>query len=147
MIMWAPYDATADIEQTADGRRIVVRHDVDVPADVVWDVLIDTEVWPDWGPSVSAVDCERRYIEAGTTGRVRIADAVWLPFEVTSCESYRWTWDVAKIAATGHRVEPGPDGTVVAFEIPPLAAGYVPVCARAAARIAELAAERERRTE
>ncbi|MFC7077608.1 SRPBCC family protein [Haloarcula halophila] len=145
--MWAPYGARAAIEQTPDGRRIVVRRDVDAPADTVWDVLTDTEQWHAWGPSVSDVECDDQYIDAGTTGRVRVADAAWFPFEVTSCESYRWTWTVARLNATGHRVEPGPSGTVVAFEIPPLAAGYVPVCARACARIGELVEERERQTE
>jgi len=135
-------DATAALERTPDGRRLVVRRETTAPAAAVWDVLTDTHRWPEWGPSVSAVDCADRYVERGTTGRVRVAGTVWLPFEVTACRDHRWTWDVARLPATGHFVEEREGGSVVGFEIPPLAAGYAPVCARACRRIEAIARER-----
>ncbi|EMA29597.1 SRPBCC family protein [Haloarcula japonica] len=131
------------LERTPDGRRLLVRHDVDASVDTVWEVLTDTDCWPDWGPSVSAVEISDRHITAETTGRVRVAGAVWLPFEVTACAPYRWTWNVARLPATGHFVEDRAGGSVVGFEIPPLATGYAPVCARACRRIATLAQQRE----
>ena len=130
------------IERTPDGRRLVVRRAVDVPLAVVWDVLTDTTLWPDWGPSVTAVESPDRYISSGTRGRVRVLGLVWLPFEIRSCDRYRWTWDVARLDATGHFVESHPSGAVVGFEIPPVAAGYVPVCRRACVRVGALARRR-----
>jgi hypothetical protein len=130
---------TQSLERTADGRRLLVRRAVDAPRAAVWDVLTDTEQWPDWGPSISAVESPERYIETGTSGRVRALGAVWLPFEILSCTNDRWTWEVARIDATGHFAADHPDGSVVGFEMPILAAGYVPVCRRACERIGRLA--------
>jgi hypothetical protein len=65
-----------------------------------------------------------------------------VPFEVTSfdAEARRWTWRVARIPATGHRVEElGAARSRVGFEIPLLAAGYAAVCRSALSRIARLA--------
>ncbi|KAA9397071.1 SRPBCC family protein [Haloarcula sp. CBA1130] len=134
---------SVSLEKTPDGRRLVVRHDVAASVDTVWDILTDTECWADWGPSVTAVETTTRHIDVGTTGRVRAAGVVWLPFEVTACTPYRWTWNVARLPATGHFAEERADGAVVGFEIPPLATGYAPVCARACQRIAAMAQRRE----
>jgi hypothetical protein len=130
------------VERTPDGRRVVVAREVDAPPDAAWDVLVSTRRWPDWGPSVTAVRGPER-IGPGSTGEVRIAGVgLWVPFEVTAfdADARRWTWDVARVPATGHRVEAvGADRCRVAFEIPVLAAGYAPVCRRALSRIARLA--------
>jgi hypothetical protein len=130
-------------ERTPDGRQVIVARGVDAPREAAWDLLTDTERWPDWGPSVRAVECDQRFIQPGTTGRVRLPGGVWLPFEIATCAKYRWTWRVARVPATGHRVDPPAEGTDegrcrIVFEIPPLAAGYVPVCMRALGRIVSL---------
>ncbi|WP_254274220.1 SRPBCC family protein [Haloarcula marina] len=132
-------ETDVSIGETPDGRRLLIRRRVDASADAVWDVLTDTERWPDWGPSITAVDTPTRYIAAGTTGRVKTVAGLWVPYEITTCENHRWTWSVAGIPATGHVVESRPTGSVVGFEIPLLASGYAPVCARACGRIAALA--------
>lgn len=120
-------------------RRLLVSRTVDAPTEAAWDLLVDTERWPEWGPSVRDVEASTRRIETGTTGRVRTPVGLWLPFEISHCEPYRWTWTVARIPATGHRVETLPDDRCrVAFELSPLAAGYVPVCRRALERIERL---------
>jgi uncharacterized protein YndB with AHSA1/START domain len=134
--------SSVSLERTPDGRRLVVRRDVAAPVDIVWDVLTDTDCWPDWGPSVTAVETDSRYISDRSTGRVRVAGAVWLPFDVTACAPYRWAWDVAQLPATGHFAEERTTGSVVGFEIPPLATGYAPICARACRRIATIAKRR-----
>ncbi|ESS07094.1 MAG: polyketide cyclase / dehydrase and lipid transport [uncultured archaeon A07HB70] len=129
-----------DVERTPEGRRLVVARSFARPPADVWDRLVDTAAWPEWGPSVAAVDCDERRIGSGTTGRVRVARlGVWLPFEVTACEwdgeRGRWAWRVARIPATGHRVAPVDGGCRAAFELPPAAAPYAAVCRRALGRL------------
>lgn len=132
------------IERTPDGRRLVVSRSIGASREAVWDVFRDTELWSVWGPSVRAVDCTDRYVESGTTGRVR-TPVGWVPFEVTTCDSFRWAWDVAGVPATGHRVESDGDGACRAgFEVPPLAAPYAVVCRRALRRIELLTLDKER---
>jgi len=145
------------LRRTPDGYRLVVSRRVDAPPERCWRVLTDTELWPEWGPSVRAVDAPTRFVEEGTTGRVQLPGGLWLPFEVTTCAEYRWTWRVgrpsrsgsgrARIPATGHRVETVEEGDAcrVGFEIPPVAAAYAPVCRRALREIARLAAVTARR--
>lgn len=128
---------TVSLRRIDGRRRLVVSRVVEAPAEDVWDLLTDTERWPEWGPSVSAVTATDRYIQTGTTGEVRTPIGVSVPFEITHSEPYRWTWTVARIPATGHRVDRlADDRCDVAFELSPLAAGYVPVCRRALDRIA-----------
>ncbi|MEA5386376.1 SRPBCC family protein [Haloarculaceae archaeon H-GB2-1] len=83
------------LERTPEGRRLCVAERVACPATAAWSLLTDTERWPEWGPSVRAVEATDRYVRAGTTGRVRTVGGLWLPFEVTSCRAYRWGWRVA----------------------------------------------------
>ncbi|WP_262176881.1 SRPBCC family protein [Haloarcula laminariae] len=132
-------ETATSVERTPDGRRLLVRRTVDAPIDAVWTVLTDTRRWPDWGPSITAVESADRYITSGSRGRVQVLGAVRLPFEITTCQNYRWTWTVARVPATGHFVETHPAGSVVGFELPLAAFGYVPVCRRACARIGALA--------
>jgi hypothetical protein len=110
----------------------------------VWRTFRDTRTWSAWGPSVRAVDCEDRYVVAGSTGHVTTVGGVRLPFEVTTCADGRWTWDVAGLPATGHRVVADGDGCVAAIEVPLLAAPYAVVCRRALGRLERVAASGER---
>lgn len=104
------------------------------PRDAVWRALRDTHRWPDWGPSVRAVDCPDRYVRAGSTGHVTAVGGLRVPFEVTTCRDGRWTWDVAGLPATGHRVT-ATDPAIAAFEVPLAAAPYAAVCRRALPRL------------
>jgi hypothetical protein len=132
---------TPEIARTPDGRRWEVDRWINVELERAWDLLVRPERWPEWGPSVRAVECAAERIESGTTGKVRAPGGLWIPFEITACRTPtdagagRWTWRVAKIPATGHRVEPQGGGCRVVFEIPLVAAGYAPVCSRALDRI------------
>ena len=127
--------------ERVDGkRRLLVTRTVEAPIDTLWDILTDTERWPEWGPSVRGVESTDRYVQTGTTGRVETPLGISLPFEITHCEPYRWTWTVARIPATGHRIDTLDDGKCrVVFELSPLAVGYAPVCERALRRIEALA--------
>jgi len=147
-------ETSVSLERTPDGRRLAVAARFAVGPETAWDALVDTDCWPAWGPSVTAVDCADRRIDAGSEGRVRLPGGVWVPFRVTHLSGRRWTWRVARVPATGHRVEtidgrPSPDATAgdeseacrVVFEVPVLAAGYVPVCRRALGDLAALLEE------
>jgi hypothetical protein len=133
------------LARTPDGRRLECRREVRAPAETVWDLFVDTRHWPAWGPSVAAVELDDPEtgprIAAGTTGRVRVA-GVWVPFTVTSCVDRRWTWSVARVPATGHRVESlAADRCRAVFEVPVVAAAYVPICGRALRRLDRLATD------
>jgi uncharacterized protein YndB with AHSA1/START domain len=152
------------LQQTPDGYRIEICRSIDAPREVLWDLLTDTTRWPDWGPTIEAVDCRDRYIQPGTRGRVRVVDGiggVWIPFRITSCSDYRWSWTVGPpsfgafdlaphVPATAHRIEGDQekengneecsDGCRAVLEIPPLAAGYAVVCERALVKLDRIAA-------
>lgn len=136
-----------NIARTPDGRRLEVARRIDAEPAVAWELLVTPERWPDWGPSVRGVDCDAERISEGTTGRVRIPGGLWISFEITNYreltaeQAGRWGWRVAKIPATGHRVESAGAGCRVVFEIPLAAAGYAPVCSRALDRIETLLAD------
>lgn len=114
--------------------------DIAAPASAAWRLLIDTREWPQWGPSVRAVDCPQPLIGPGVTGRVQTAAGLWLPFTIIDWEPGRaWDWRVGGLPATGHRVEPlAEDRCRVSFLIPLYAPFYRPVCRTALQRIAEL---------
>jgi hypothetical protein len=123
-----------------EGATLAVGRDVNVAPDVAAEALRDTHGWPDWGPAISAVESDDRYVTRGTTGRVRVGGA-WVPFRVTACNGRRWEWRVAGLPATGHRVDSyagGPERSRVVIEVPAVAAWYVPVCRRALDRFAAL---------
>ena len=113
---------------------------IDAPADEAWSLLTDTERWTEWGPSVRAVVSSTRAVTTGTHGRVRTAFGIWLPFRVDHFVAGRsWSWRIAGLPATGHRVEPlGLHRCRVVFEVPLIAAAYAVVCRRALGRIERL---------
>jgi hypothetical protein len=123
------------VASTPDGRRLEASHVLSAPPEAAWELLVDTRRWPEWSPLIEAVEATDRRVRAGTTGRVRVP-GVWLPFTVTACADRRWTWRVARLPATGHRVDDlGADRCRLVFELPLRGAGYAPVCLRALERI------------
>jgi uncharacterized protein YndB with AHSA1/START domain len=112
--------------------------ELDAAPERAWELLSNTARWPDWGPSVVAVEPAAARVEPGLRGRVRTIAGFSLPFEITAVEAGRsWRWRVAGIAATGHRVERlGPDRCRVVFEVPRWAAPYAIVCRVALRRMA-----------
>ena len=111
-------------------------------ATVAWGLLTDTHAWPQWGPSVRAVDAPQRFITAGTRGRVQTTLGLWVPFEITDWEEgRRWAWRVGGIPATGHRVTPVTASSCrVTFTILRWAPFYAPVCRIALRRLDTLSA-------
>lgn len=114
---------------------------IQAPAETVWGILTDTSLWPTWGPSVRAVRCQDRFIGPASRGEVLTPLGSWLPFRVTNFEQgVSWSWNVAGVGATGHRVEKLTEQSCrLVFEIPLWAAPYAAICKLAAARIARLA--------
>jgi uncharacterized protein YndB with AHSA1/START domain len=109
-----------------------------------WRVLSEPASWPSWGPTVRAVEADDEVLHTGSTGRVQTAVGVWVPFKVTEVDpGHRWTWRVAGIPATGHRVEPDPDGCRVVFEVPTWGLAYAAVCEVALRRIERLLRDAE----
>jgi uncharacterized protein YndB with AHSA1/START domain len=120
--------------------REVTTH-IDAPADDVWHIIIDTEQWSQWGPTVSAVDYDGRYLKRGATGRIQTALRIWLPFQVDRWEEpYTWGWKVGGVPATIHRVTPiREDDCTLTFLVPNYAFFYTPVCEAALEAIKKLA--------
>lgn len=125
-------------------RQVWTSKEIEAPADAVWDVLVDLDAWPEWGPSVRSATVEGGVLTAGARGTVRTAVGATLPFEVTTFEpGHRWAWRVGGIDATDHRVDPlGPDRCRLAFGVAWPAAAYLSVCRIALGRIEHLALAR-----
>jgi hypothetical protein len=111
--------------------------EIAAPAGDAWEVLTDTERWTEWGLSITEVECGQRYIAQGTSGWVKTVFGLWLPFRIDTFEEGKnWSWSVAGIKATGHRVESiGPDKCRVIFSVPLFVAPYLVVCKLALIRI------------
>jgi Polyketide cyclase / dehydrase and lipid transport len=118
-----------------------VERDVGAPPNRVWDILVDLDAWPQWGPTVAGAKLtDTGRLVLGSRGKIRLPLGVWLPFEVTEFEEGRfWAWEVAGVRATRHEVRPAEGGCRVAFAVPLWAPAYLPVCAIALERIARMA--------
>lgn len=122
-----------------DGRWLVERR-VSADASLVWAVLTDLAVWPEWGPTVSRarLESDGPFCE-GSRGTVWTAVGLPLPFVVSELlPGRRWSWRVAGVPATSHWVVPEEAGCRVGMSAPLWAPGYVPVLAVALRRIDEL---------
>jgi uncharacterized protein YndB with AHSA1/START domain len=123
-------------------RRTAVTREIDAPASVVWDVVVDLDQWPSWGPSVRSaqLDGGGRRLSEGATGSVTTPVGVSVPFVVTEwADAERWTWDVAGLPATTHVVRStGRESCRLTFAVPWFAAPYLAVCRVALGRIARI---------
>jgi hypothetical protein len=119
---------------------------VQAPAAHVWRVLIDTTTWTQWGPSISEVRHEGRFLGPGSHGQIRPPVGPWLDFRVTRFDEGRqWTWSVAGVSATGHRVDSiDARRCRVGIDVPLVVAPYALVGALALQRIDALARQHSR---
>ena len=122
-------------------KRTHVSRTMPVPSSAAFDVLVDIELWPQWGPNVRSATMDDRPMRLGSEGTVTTAVGVRLPYTVTSFVPGRsWAWEVAGIAATDHLVEPlGSTRCRVTFGVPFVATPYLGICAVALRRIELLA--------
>lgn len=117
-----------------------VSRDIPAPADTVWQILVDLDAWPRWGPTVSGASLDGPGFELGATGRVWTPVGVPLPFTISELDPGRmWGWRVAGVPATRHGVEPGGQRCRAWMSAPLWAPAYLPVLAEALRRIEHLA--------
>lgn len=117
------------------------------PPWTVWDLLVDLDSWPKWGPSVRRGELDKPHTELAlhATGTVYTALWVALPFVITEFEDGRqWAWRVAGVPATRHRVDPTDGGTRITMSVPLVATPYLAVCSLALRRIDDLLKETAR---
>lgn len=114
---------------------------IQAPAHDVWRIITDTEIWPEWGPSVRNVRCSDRFINSGSRGYVQTAFGFWVPFEISGyIYNERWTWRIYHMQATGHRIKRiSNDQCRLIFDMPLFMAPYWFICAFAVRRIRHLA--------
>ncbi|OBF04415.1 polyketide cyclase [Mycobacterium sp. ACS4054] len=108
------------------------------PPSAVWELLVDLDAWPKWGPSIRGARLDEPHTELGlhATGTVRTPLLLEVPFVITEFEPGRsWAWKVAGVPATRHWVEPMGDGARVGMAVPWWSAPYVTVCSIALRRI------------
>jgi Polyketide cyclase / dehydrase and lipid transport len=111
---------------------------ISAPSSAAWDVLVDLEAWPKWGPTVRGAQLDHPHTELAlhATGTVHTSLGFSVPFVVTEFEPGRhWAWQVAGIPATHHRVEPVGDSSRVSMAVPWWAGAYLAVCSIALRRI------------
>lgn len=119
-----------------------MHRDIDAPAELLWALLVEIHRWPQWGPSVRAVELDSPRLHLGSAGSVRTVGGLTLPFEITDLVEGRcWAWRVGGITATDHRVESRAIGCRVSFGVPWWATPYLGVCAVALRRLERLATE------
>lgn len=136
-------DYGLSLVRTRRGRRIEFTREVPAPARDAWALLVDTTRWTAWGPAVTDVEYAGRSIAADTSGRVQVLWLLWVPFEIVTVETGRWTWRVwgRTPPADGHRVDAiADDRCRVALELPLWALWYLPLCWLALWNVARLAA-------
>lgn len=108
------------------------------PPSAVWDLLVDLDAWPRWGPTIRRARLDEPHSVLGlhATGTVQTSLGVSVPFVVTEFEAgHHWAWRVAGVPATRHAVEPVGDGARVSISAPWWAAPYLTVCSIAVRRI------------
>ena len=110
---------------------------VEASPEDAWALISRTRSWPEWGPTISAVQPGDAEIGLSLRGRVRTPVGLWLPFRITAFDPPRsWAWSVLSIPATSHSVAPAPGGCRITFAVPAPAAAYLAVCHLALERIA-----------
>ena len=122
-------------------RHIRTSIEIDVATGAVWKLISHFNHWPSWGPTVVDVESDADAVAVGVTGRVKTIAGPWLPFEITEVDQGRsWTWKVAGIPATGHRVSAqGEARTLVEFTAPIAVAPYALVLRAGLRRLKRLA--------
>jgi uncharacterized membrane protein len=83
----------------------------------VWEVFSDVERWPEWTPTVDAVErLDAGRIHIGARTRIRqpkLPVAIWEVTELKEGEYFEWVSRAPGITTTGgHRVISTPEGTV-----------------------------------
>lgn len=111
---------------------------INAPPEAAWKLLVDLDAWPQWGPPIRRAELDPPHGELAlhVSGTVH----TWLPvavrFVVTEFDPGRlWSWNVAGLPATSHRVDPAGDRARVTIGVPWWSAPYLSVCSLALRRM------------
>jgi len=90
---------------------------INAPAERVWAIFSDVAKWPEWTPTMSAVErLDEGPIHLGCRTRIRqpkLPVAVWEVTELVEGEYFAWVARAPGIKTTGgHRVSQRPEGAV-----------------------------------
>ncbi len=113
------------------------------PTQAVWELLVDLDAWPQWGPPIRHAELNRPYdeLKLHAAGYVSTYLPIAAPFVISDFEPGRyWAWTVAGLPATSHRVDPVNDGARVTIGVPWWSAPYLSVCSIALRRMAAMLA-------
>lgn len=123
-----------------EARQLIVERSFKAAPKEAWDLLTDTTKWPSWGPSIRRVVSSEQYILKGSWGQVCTPFGLVLPFIITEyVPGEYWSWIVAGLRATGHRLTPHGSGSCsIAFEMPLYWLPYCLICLLALKRMAGL---------
>jgi uncharacterized protein YndB with AHSA1/START domain len=97
--------------------------DIDAPLERVWDVLMDVERWPDWSPTVTAVErLESGMFRPGSSARVkqpRLPEAIWRVTAMVPQKSFTWSTRSRGVTTVGRHILSGREegGTRAGSEI------------------------------
>ena len=125
----------------ADGIMLTVDRVIAAPPEALWQLLVDLDAWPRWGPPIRRAELDPPFgeLQLGATGRVYTYLPVAAPFIVDEFDPGRyWSWTVAGLPATNHRVDPADEGARVTIGVPWWSAPYLTVCAVALRRMQTL---------
>jgi hypothetical protein len=110
------------------------------PAHLVWNLLVDTSRWAEWGPSIRAVECCDRRLTPLSSGRIKTVLGFPVPFAVSHFKPGKaWSWRVFGVPATTHSVEShGDNRCCLRFGVPVPAFPYLLIGLIAIRRIAKI---------
>jgi hypothetical protein len=106
----------------------------------VWNILVDTSRWAEWGPSILAVECSDRFLTTHSKGRIKTVLGFSVPFAVTRFQQGKsWSWTILRVPVTTHTVESlGASRSRLVFGVLLPVFPYLLICLIAIRRIAEL---------
>ena len=107
---------------TRDQVQIEVQVEIHRAPDVVWPVLVDVERWPEWTPSVTAVErLDQSAFGIGSRVRIRqpkLKTMVWRVSEFSQGRLFTWdTRNVGSSTVGSHEIKPTPRGSLVTLTI------------------------------
>jgi uncharacterized membrane protein len=92
------------------------------PPDIVWNVMVDVERWPEWTPSIKTVrKLDAGPLKVGSRARIKqpkLLPAVWTVTRFNAGHSFTWVSGVPGLHTVGyHAIKPAGDGCEVTLVV------------------------------
>ena len=105
-----------------DANRIEVSVEIARTPDVIWPVLIDVQRWPEWTPSVTAVErVDRAPFGIGSRARVRQPGLKTMVWEVSEFQPEKlFTWQTRSVGISvvaSHEIRKTERGSTVTLHV------------------------------